>query len=84
VSREWRRARTPGVAPLNATRSHSEPHIAQSPLDPNLLIAASKRYDRDPDSLAEYEFKIGTYVSFDHGVTWSDLGQLNARGGSIA
>jgi BNR repeat-like domain len=58
-------------------RSHSEPHIAQSPLNPNLLVAASKQYNRDPDSLREYEFKIGTYVSFDHGVTWRDLGPLD-------
>ena len=36
--------------------------------------AASKMYNRDPDSLAEYEFKIGTYVSFDGGRTWRDLG----------
>jgi hypothetical protein len=55
-------------------RSHSEPHVAQSPLDPNLLVAASKMYNRDPDSLLEYEFKIGTYVSFDRGATWRDLG----------
>ena len=46
--------------PALGFRSHSEPHIAQSPLDPNLLVAASKQYNRDPDSLAEYEFKIGT------------------------
>jgi photosystem II stability/assembly factor-like uncharacterized protein len=58
-------------------RSHSEPHIAQSPLDPNLLVAASKQYNRDRDSLAEYEFKIGTYASFDRGRHWTDLGQLN-------
>jgi BNR repeat-like domain len=58
-------------------RSHSEPHIAQSPLNPNLLVAASKQYNRDPDSLREYEFKIGTYVSFDHGLTWRDLGPMN-------
>jgi len=56
-------------------RSHSEPHIAQSPTDPNLLVAGSKQYNRDPDSLPEYEFKIGTYVSFDGGRTWTDLGQ---------
>ena len=30
-----------------------------------------------PDSLAEYEFKIGTYASFDRGRRWFDLGQLN-------
>jgi hypothetical protein len=63
--------------PALGFRSHSEPHIAQSPLDPNLLVAASKMYNRDPDSLAEYEFKIGTYVSFNHGLTWTDLGQLD-------
>jgi hypothetical protein len=63
--------------PALGYRSHSEPHIAQSPLNPNLLIAASKQYNRDPDSLAEYEFKIGTYVSFDHGLTWRDLGPLD-------
>jgi hypothetical protein len=63
--------------PALGYRSHSEPHIAQSPLDPNLLVAASKQYNRDPDSLREYEFKIGTYVSFDHGLTWRDLGPLN-------
>lgn len=32
-------------------------------------------YNRDPDSLAEYEFKIGSYVSFDGGRSWTDLGQ---------
>jgi hypothetical protein len=63
--------------PALGYRSHSEPHIAQSPLNPNLLVAASKQYNRDPDSLAEYEFKIGTYVSFDHGLTWRDLGPLD-------
>jgi hypothetical protein len=63
--------------PALGYRSHSEPHIAQSPLDPNLLVAASKQYNRDRDSLAEYEFKIGTYVSFDHGLTWRDLGPLD-------
>jgi hypothetical protein len=58
-------------------RSHSEPHIAQSPTNPNLLVAGSKEYNRDPDSLAEYDFKIGTQVSFDRGRSWTDLGQLN-------
>ena len=66
-------------------RSHSEPHIAQSPRDPNVLVAASKQYNRDPTSLADYEFKIGTYVSFDRGRTWTDLGptgDLPARRGT--
>ncbi|MDP8970555.1 MAG: glycoside hydrolase, partial [Actinomycetota bacterium] len=63
--------------PSSGFRSHSEPHIAQSPVDPNVLVAGSKMYNRDlQDSLAEYEFKIGTYVSFDRGVSWTDLGQL--------
>jgi uncharacterized repeat protein (TIGR01451 family) len=62
--------------PSQGWTSHSEPHIAQSPTNPNLLIAGSKFYNKDPDALNEYEFKIGTYVSFDGGVTWSDLGQL--------
>ncbi|HEY3186475.1 MAG TPA: sialidase family protein [Solirubrobacteraceae bacterium] len=63
--------------PVRRFRSHSEPHIAQSPTNPDLLVAASKMYNRDPDSLAEYEFKIGTYVSFDGGKLWHDLGQLD-------
>ena len=62
--------------PALGFRSHSEPHIAQSPLHPDILVAGSKMYNRDPDSLPEYEFKIGTYVSFDGGQTWTDLGQL--------
>jgi uncharacterized repeat protein (TIGR01451 family) len=56
--------------------SRSEMHIAQSPADPNILVAGSKFYNKDPDALGEYEFKVGTYVSFDRGVTWTDLGQL--------
>jgi hypothetical protein len=63
--------------PALGYRSHSEPHIAQSPINPNFLIAGSKEYNRDRDSLPEYEFKIGTQVSFDRGKTWTDLGQLN-------
>jgi hypothetical protein len=34
-------------------------------------------YNKDPDSLAEYEFKIGSYVSFNRGRKWFDLGQIN-------
>ncbi len=63
--------------PALGYRSHSEPHIAQSPTNPNIMIAGSKEYNRDPDSLKEYEFKIGTYVSFDRGQTWKDLGQID-------
>lgn len=61
--------------PAQGYRSHSEPHIAQSPTNSDVLVAASKMYNRDPDSLAEYEFKIGSYVSFDRGRSWTDLGQ---------
>jgi hypothetical protein len=63
--------------PALGFKSYSEPHIAQSPTDPNILVAGSKFYNRDRDSLAEYEFKIGTFVSFDTGRTWRELGQIN-------
>jgi hypothetical protein len=62
--------------PSAGWRSRSEMHLAQNPLNPSMLIGASKFYNRDPDSLAEYEFKIGSYASFDGGVVWSDLGQI--------
>lgn len=62
--------------PSDGWRSRSEMHMAQSPIDPNILIAGSKFYNKDlHDSLGEYEFKVGTYVSFDGGQTWTDLGQ---------
>ncbi|MEA2194297.1 MAG: hypothetical protein QOG42_731, partial [Solirubrobacteraceae bacterium] len=63
--------------PRRGFRSHSEPHLSQDPTDANVLVGGSKMYNRDRDSLAEYEFKIGTYASFDHGRSWTDLGQLN-------
>ncbi|HEX2412790.1 MAG TPA: hypothetical protein VHJ39_16605 [Solirubrobacteraceae bacterium] len=63
--------------PALGYRSHSEPHLGQSPTNPRLLVGASKEYNRDPDSLAEYDFKVGTQASFDRGRTWTDLGQLN-------
>jgi uncharacterized repeat protein (TIGR01451 family) len=63
--------------PALGFRSHSEPHLAQSPLNPDILVGGSKMYNRDPDSLNEYEFKIGTYVSFNGGLTWKDQGQLD-------
>jgi hypothetical protein len=66
---------SPASDPGLGYRSHSEPNVAQSPKNPNVLVAASKQYNRDPTSLADYEFKIGTYVSFDRGRTWTDLGQ---------
>jgi hypothetical protein len=52
--------------------SHSEPSIAMDPLNHDHLIAGSKMYE----NLGKYLFKIGTYESFDGGVTWKDLGQL--------
>jgi hypothetical protein len=63
--------------PSKGFRSHSEPHLSQDPTDPGVLVGGSKMYNRDRDSLAEYEFKIGTYASFDGGRSWTDLGQLN-------
>jgi hypothetical protein len=63
--------------PRKGFKSHSEPHLSQDPTDPNILVGGSKMYNLDRDSLAEYEFKIGTYASFDRGRSWSDLGQLN-------
>ena len=41
--------------------SHSEPTIAQDPLNPNHLMAGSKMYENNED----YLFKVGTYESFD-------------------
>ncbi|MGH2546041.1 MAG: hypothetical protein ACRDHJ_04100, partial [Actinomycetota bacterium] len=64
--------------PSAGFRSYSEPHIAQNPLNPDMLVAGSKFYNRDPDSLAEYEFKIGSFVSFDGGQAWTQLGQIKA------
>jgi hypothetical protein len=61
--------------PSKGFKSHSEMHEAQSPLDPKVLVAGSKFYNRDRDSLEEYEFKNGTYVSFNRGRRWFDLGQ---------
>ncbi|HEV7883981.1 MAG TPA: sialidase family protein [Solirubrobacteraceae bacterium] len=63
--------------PSKGFRSHSEPHLSQDPTNPDVLVGGSKMYNRDRDSLAEYEFKIGTYASFDRGRSWLDLGQLN-------
>jgi hypothetical protein len=63
--------------PFAGYRSHSEPNVAQSPINRRKLVAGSKFYNRDPDSLAEYEFKIGSYASFDYARHWFDLGQTN-------
>jgi hypothetical protein len=63
--------------PFKGFRSHSEMHAAQNPRDSDVLVAGSKFYNRDPDSLPEYEFKNGGYASFDRGRSWYDLGQIN-------
>lgn len=52
--------------------SYSEPHISVDPRDPNHLVGGSKMYQ----NLPEYLFKIGTFVSFDGGQTWTDNGHL--------
>jgi hypothetical protein len=62
--------------PSQGWTSRSEMHIAQNPVNPNMLVAGSKFYNKDPQALAEYEFKVGSYVSFDRGRTWTDLGQV--------
>jgi hypothetical protein len=63
--------------PSRGFKSHSEPHLSQDPTRPRVLVGGSKMYNLDRDSLAEYEFKIGTYASFDRGRSWVDLGPLN-------
>jgi hypothetical protein len=63
--------------PAEGWRSRSEMHVAQSPIDPDVLVGASKFYNRDPDSLPEYDFKVGSYASFDRARSWADLGQIN-------
>jgi hypothetical protein len=63
--------------PSRGIKSHSEPHLSQDPTNPKVLVGGSKMYNLDRDSLAEYEFKIGTYASFNRGRSWADLGQLN-------
>jgi hypothetical protein len=52
--------------------SHSEPTVAQDPLNPNHLMAGSKMYENNE----AYLFKVGTYESFDGGRSWRDYGQL--------
>jgi hypothetical protein len=63
--------------PSKGYRSHSEMHAAQSARNTDVLVAGSKFYNLDPDSLPEYEFKVGSYASFDNGRSWHDLGPLN-------
>ncbi len=50
--------------------AHSEPEIAENPLNPLNLVGGSKFFTNP----ARYAFKIGYYTSFDGGCTWSDGG----------
>ncbi len=52
--------------------AHSEPEIAENPLNPLNLVGGSKFFT-DP---AHYQFKIGYYTSMDGGCTWTDGGIL--------
>jgi hypothetical protein len=52
--------------------AHSEPEIAENPLNPLNLVGGSKFFT-DP---AHYLFKIGYYTSMDGGCTWTDGGIL--------
>lgn len=62
--------------PAQGWTSRSEMHIAQNPMNPSMLIAGSKFYNKDSQALAQYEFKVGSYVSFTRGRSWIDLGQV--------
>lgn len=52
--------------------AHSEPEIAENPLNPLNLVGGSKFFTNP----ARYQFKIGYYTSFDGGCTWTDGGFL--------
>jgi hypothetical protein len=52
--------------------AHSEPMLVEDPHNPLHLVGGSKFFT-DP---AHYRFKIGFFVSFDGGCTWSDGGVL--------
>ncbi len=52
--------------------AHSEPMLAEDPQNPLHLVGGSKIFT----DLAHYRFKIGSYVSFDGGCTWTDGGVL--------
>ncbi len=52
--------------------AHSEPEIAENPLNPLNLVGGSKFFTNP----ARYEFKIGYYTSLDGGCTWTDGGIL--------
>jgi len=50
--------------------AHSEPEIAENPLNPLDLVGGSKFFTNP----ARYEFKIGYFTSTDGGCTWTDGG----------
>jgi hypothetical protein len=52
--------------------AHSEPAIAENPVNQKNLLAGSKFFSNP----AKYQFKIGTFYSFDGGRTWHDSGLL--------
>lgn len=52
--------------------AHSEPEIAENPLNPLNLVGGSKFFTNP----ARYQFKIGFYTSMDGGCTWTDGGIL--------
>ena len=74
-------ARRGSATSWSATRAVAslalQPSLAQDPTNPRDPRRRLEDAARDRDSLAEYEFKIGTYASFDRGRRWFDLGQLN-------
>lgn len=53
-------------------KAHSEPAIAENPVNPMNLVAGSKFFT-DP---AHYRFKIGTFYSVNGGRSWHDDGLL--------
>lgn len=56
----------------DTARAHSEPAIAENPVNPQDLVAGSKFFS-DPK---HYQFTIGTYYSTTGGRTWHDSGPL--------
>jgi hypothetical protein len=52
--------------------AHSEVTLAQNPRNPQNMVGASKMFTDNEN----YVFRIGTYVTFDGGQTWTDNGQL--------
>lgn len=51
---------------------HSEVTLAQNPRDRGNMVGASKMFTDNQN----YQFRIGTYVTLDGGITWTDNGHL--------